>query len=294
MSLYAAIDIGTNSTRLLVAEVLRGRVYPVHTAMDITRLGEGLQESPVLSEEAMNRTFKALTGFQETMGKYPLEGLDVVATSAVRDAKNGTGFAAQASHVLGVPVRVISGGEEARLSYRGAVTATGADGDPVVVDIGGGSTEIIYRLRTGEFMFHSNDVGAVRCTENGHSEEDILKVLRPDINRIRELPEVFLIGVGGSITTLAALEQEMVTYNPDAVHGYLLPYQAVVRWKTALSSMPLEERKRVPGLQPGRADIIVAGITILLVILKYLDAPGLTVSEADILHGMVLEMAERG
>jgi exopolyphosphatase/guanosine-5'-triphosphate,3'-diphosphate pyrophosphatase len=280
----AAVDIGTNSVRLLVARVEEGKVIPLCRRLVTTRLGEGLEPGAPLRGAARQRTLQALGGFARLMAGFRPEVVQAVATSAVREAGNGAEFAAAAARVLGAPVRVISGEEEARLSYLGAVWGLGLD-RAVVVDIGGGSTELTYP-RGDALVSRSCPVGAVRCTAARASRPDVERALAPITAGVpQDLP---LVGVGGTVTTLAAVEMGLVPYDPDRVHGSRLSAPEVDRLYARLAGLDLAERRRVPGLQPERADIILAGTMILQVLLAYLGRPEIVVSEADLLYALVL------
>lgn len=283
--LRAAVDIGTNSVRLLVAEVANGTVVPVRRELVSTRLGQGLDEDGFLKEEPQQRTLAALAQFAAVLAAFRPQATAAVATSAVREAKNGCAFAAAASAVLGVPVRVIDGGEEARLSYTGAVQALGLS-EAVVVDIGGGSTELTYPA-DGRLISHSRPVGAVRCTASRTPRAAIAEALRPATAAVP--PCLPLVGVGGTVTTLVAVAKGLSPYNPAEVHGARLSAATVAALYTRLAALDLAQRRQVAGLQPERADIILAGILILQEIMAQLGRDQLIVSEADLLYALVLQ-----
>lgn len=293
---FAAIDIGTNSTRLLIAEVEKGRVSPKFFALQMTRIGEGLSRGGKLRPEPVARTLRALQEFRGVTRKYGVNRARVVATSAVREAANASDFLARVRDEVGVQVDVISGEEEAYLSYVGACQALPDVEWGVIIDIGGGSTEFTYPVQPAaatrsELRCISVPLGAVRLTEQPRLLTEILAPMKRVLDEIREYQSKTLIGVGGTITTLAAINQGLAVYDSNRVHGYRLSKTAVERILFYLAAKNKEERKKVPGLQPERADIIVAGTTILWAILGYLQATELVVSEADILHGIVLELA---
>ncbi len=290
---YAAVDIGTNSTRLLIADVDAGKVSPRLAALRMSRVGEGMAKGGGLSPEGVARTLRVLREYRGLLEEHGVEAWRVVATSAVREAANGDEFVARVLEETGLRVDVISGEEEAYLSYIGACSALPGAEEAVVVDIGGGSTEFTYsRGECGgdPLVCRSIPVGAVRLKEKPLLLDGILEPLRATLDELRGLRKP-LVGVGGTVTTLAAVDQMLETYDWRRVHGYRLERDAVERILFLLAAKTTEERKGVPGLQPERADIIVAGTTILWAILGYLGAPDITVSEADILYGIILELS---
>jgi len=283
----AAIDIGTNSCRLLIADVRERAVSPVLADLRMTRIGEGVSESGIIREEPTRRTICALKEFLSLAAKYGVSAIRAVATSAVREAVNSAHFLEQVRDETGLDVAVISGEEEARLNYRGACCGLPPEEKRAVIDIGGGSTEITFPTEL-VLSCRSVPLGAVRLTEHPQLLSEILAPLKEPLGEIRGYREA-LIGVGGTITTLAAVDQALAAYEPSLIQGHHLSRAAVERIMFLLAAKNNEERKKVRGLQPERADIIVAGTTILWAILCYLHAPGITVSEADLLYGLILE-----
>lgn len=292
MSRFAAIDIGTNSTRLLIADVDGSVIKPIHTEINISRIGEGLGVERLLRPAPVDRTVAVLRAYAEAVRGMGLGVARVVATSAVRDATNAGEFVALVREKTGLMVEVISGEEEAYLSYQGA--SYGVTGErPVVVDIGGGSTEFIWSGPEGSIVCRSLNLGAVRMTEHPRAFADIMTDLKAVFAEIISSNGHDLVGVGGTVTTLAAVDQRLPVYDPGKTHGYFLSGEAVRRMLSFLSSRTMAERRCIPGLQPERADIIVAGTAILSAIIEGLGAPGITVSEADILYGLILSQAVR-
>lgn len=286
----AVIDIGTNSTRLLVAEC-RGSSVGEVLCRDLrtTRLGEGIGEGR-LKPEAVARTLKVLGEYLEQARSFGAERVVAAATSAVRDAANKGEFL-RAARELGVEVEVLSGEEEAYYSYLGA--SLGLALDPrglVVVDVGGGSTEFIWE-GGGSLFCRSVNVGAVRMTEGGYDEEAIGQLLEPVLRAVKAHAPRHLVGVGGTVTTCAAVVQGLKVYDPSLVHGFLLSLEQVEDLLALLSRATLEERRRLPGLQPERADIIVAGVRIVRRIMLGLEIGAMQVSETDIMYGLALRAA---
>ncbi|MFA5881525.1 MAG: Ppx/GppA phosphatase family protein [Eubacteriales bacterium] len=290
----AVVDIGTNSTRLLIAEVSAGReVRVLKTGLITTRLGEGIGKQAYLLRPAVDRTVEALLNFRQIILESGAEDVITAATSAVRDAANQRDFLAEVKQRVGWDVRVLPGDEEAQLSYLGVVRGLKADlCDGVVIDIGGGSTEFIW-TGSGVLNCASLKIGAVRMTENGSRLADIREMLAGSLIPIKASGARRLVGVGGTLTTLAAVDQEMEIYDPAKVHGYFVTRQGIQDILYRFEKMTLEERKRAPGLQPQRADIITAGVRIALAVVDGLGTDGITVSETDIMYGLLYQALEK-
>ena len=291
MGIYAAIDIGTNSCRLLLAEREGGKIKPLRMELKTTRLGEGVSDSGYIKDQALERTVVALVKFKSYLEGYGVEKIGVVATNAAREASNSFELLKAIRDNTGFEVEIVSGEEEARLSYKGVASSMdNFAGVPVVLDIGGGSTEVIFS-KNGELRDASVGVGAVRCTEDKTSPTKIMEELQSVLNEVISLgDDSELIGVGGTITTLAAIKKKLEVYDREAVHGSVLKRDEVEELFFSLFDMTLEERKGVPGLQPERADIITAGALILWLVLTYLEKDEIIVSETDILHGILLDL----
>jgi exopolyphosphatase/guanosine-5'-triphosphate,3'-diphosphate pyrophosphatase len=300
-----AIDIGSNSTRLLVADVEDGQVTELTRDSIVTRLADGVDGSGVLSETAIARVHEAI---DEYTGEITLLGCDRVggvATSAVRDATNGAEFAAGVTAKFGVPIDVIGGDREAQLTFVGAGTgdALPGDGRALVVDIGGGSTEFIIG-EDGELRFHvSTQLGAVRQSErhlqhDPPTAEELDAVVREAAQTIARNVPLNLrvgiahgIGVAGTPTVLAAVDQALEEFDPWKVHGHPITIDACRRMLEQLGSLPLAERREVTGLHPDRAPTIVAGAAILLATMQTFGLEEVVVSEHDILYGIALSLA---
>lgn len=289
----AIVDIGTNSTRLLVSEVEAGVVRIVHTGLITTRLGEGIGKQPVLLRGAVDRTIGALVKFKEEIDQFEPVVVLAAATSAVRDAANRDDFLAEVKARVGWEIKVLSGAEEARMSFLGVVRGLKSDiPNPVVIDIGGGSTEFIWAGPEAA-EFRSLRVGAVRMAESGSGLDDITDLMAEVIDIIKKAGLKSIVGVGGTVTTLAAIDQRLEVYDPELVHGYFLSRQRVAAILEMLEKMSPDQRKGVSGLQPERADIIVAGTRIVRAIIEGLDGNGITVSETDIMYGLLYSELEQ-
>lgn len=291
--LVAAIDVGSNSTRLLVAEVSReGKVIPRERGLITTRLGQGI-EKKYLQPGAVDRTLKAVDHFYQQARGLGAVSVVIAATSAVRDAVNRAEFVRRVKDALGLEVMVLSGREEAFYTYRGVLAGLESlSGREVLFDLGGGSTEFIWPSGA-QVHLESVDVGAVRATEGAYTDAKINDLLIPALKKIRSAGVLGLVGVGGTVTNLAAMVQKLQVYDPARVHGYVLKLGQVVELLDLLKATPLPERKKIPGLQPERADIIEAGARIVKLIMQNLNMQSVTVSEADLLYGLVAEKGQK-
>jgi exopolyphosphatase / guanosine-5'-triphosphate,3'-diphosphate pyrophosphatase len=295
------VDIGTNSTRLLVAEVEGDALTELDRRTTVTRLGEGLEASGRLSDAAMARVSEALAGYREALDEHGAARVVAVATSAMRDAANGPDFRDEIERRFGVVARTISGDEEARLTFLGATAGRDAGAATLVIDIGGGSTEFVVGHPGGDPEFHiSTRMGSVRHTERHlHSDPptaDELAALAEDARAIVEtdVPTDVRVGVeagiavAGTATSLAAIDQELDPYDPERVHGYRLTTASCERLLGRLAELTVEQRREVPGLHPDRAPTIVAGAGILLESMRACGLEEIEISENDILHGAAL------
>jgi exopolyphosphatase / guanosine-5'-triphosphate,3'-diphosphate pyrophosphatase len=299
----AIVDIGTNSTRLLVCDVNGDHVTDeLERRSTVTRLGAGVDADGRLAEDAMERVFTTLDDYRMLIERHGAERRIAVLTSAVREAENGEEFAQQVEQRYGLGPHILTGDEEAQLTFLGATSERDpSDSTPtVVIDIGGGSTEIV--IGTGhDADFHvSTRAGVVRQTERHmHSDpptedeleqtrEDVRAVLRDGVPADRCDAVEHAIAVAGTATSLAAIAQELEPYDPDKVHGYLLDLDECEAILKRLASIPLKERRQVPGLHPDRAPTIVAGVVILLEVLRLFDLDRVEISEHDILRGAAL------
>ncbi len=285
----AAIDLGTNTTRLLVAEVSDGEVAEVVKRTRITRLGECVDARRRLLPLPITRVRNCLTEYRRELEALGAERALLVATSAVRDAENGEAFLGEIEWSYGFTTRLLSGDEEAELTLRGIGET---DGSTLIVDIGGGSTELI-----GAAERISLDIGSARLTERYlHSDPPTNEELEACAAAVRAvLPDgpraERAIGVAGTITSLAALDLGLAEYDTERVHGHALTLDGVRHQLTRLASMRLADRRRVPALDPERAPMIVAGAVILVEVLVHFGLDETEVSERDILHGAALEAA---
>jgi exopolyphosphatase / guanosine-5'-triphosphate,3'-diphosphate pyrophosphatase len=276
----AVIDIGTNTTRLLVAEVEDGEVVELERRTTITSLGQGVDATGRLAQEAMDRVAEAIAVYREVIDRLGAERVVALATSAMRDSENGPEFRDFLRARFGIEARTISGDEEARLTFLGATSNRNDDGESVVIDIGGGSTEYVVGRPGHEPSFHvSTQMGSVRFTERFEDLDEMAAAVREAV------PDVSVeqgIAVAGTATSLAAID------GADEVHGYRLPLATCERIVAMLAALPVEERRNVRGLHPDRAPTIVAGAVILTESIRTLGLRDVEVSVADILHGAAL------
>jgi exopolyphosphatase/guanosine-5'-triphosphate,3'-diphosphate pyrophosphatase len=299
----AVIDVGTNSARLLVADVVDGKVTPVERRSTVTRLGRGVDLSGRLSAEAIEDACAAIGEYVRLCNDLGAETVDAIATSAVRDAENGSAFVAELRERFALSARVLDGEEEARLTYLGATSEQRPTMPTLVVDIGGGSTELI--VGTGdEISFHTSlQAGVVRHSER-HIATDPPTVLELEAlaTDVRGLIESALgagveakagIAVAGTPTSLAAVEMELEPYDPAQVHGHVLSLPSIQRMLSLLASTPLARRQEIPGLHAERAPTVVAGVVILVETMRAFGLEQIAVSEHDILYGTAITASSR-
>jgi len=293
----ATIDIGTNTVLLLVAEGGGGAAMrAVAERATITRLGQGVDRTRQLAPEAVKRTTECLAEYAEAVKASGATRIAVVGTSAMRDARGGEVVKMAVHELLGVWARVISGQEEARLTFRGALSGMPAqDGDAVVFDIGGGSTEVVAgRMQPFALsLSESFDVGSVRLTErHGEDTAAIAASAREAFAKLPAIaPGTVPVGVAGTMTTLAAVELGLVPYDGARVHGHTMTKGALEEVVARLSALDVEARRKVAGMEPKRADVIVAGGHIALALLAHWGADAVRVSDRGVRWGLAEELA---
>jgi exopolyphosphatase/guanosine-5'-triphosphate,3'-diphosphate pyrophosphatase len=302
----AAFDCGSNSTRLLVTD---GEGTALVRSMNITRLSQGVDASRTLLPEAMERTFAVLRVYRAACDREGVTRGQLVATSAVRDASNGEEFLQGAHEIVGVPVSVLAGEDEAALSYAGATKDLEfAEVPTMIVDIGGGSTELAVELE-GALVSYSMQLGSVRVTERAlgrgvvnapsdlaaramiDDEMERAFAARPDFERV--VGRVRLVGLAGTVATLAQMDAELTVYDRDVVHHRVLSLATVDYWRDLLASETPEVRLGHPGMVEGREDVLPAGFYILDAVMRRLEVDQLLSSENDILDGIVASLLAR-
>ncbi|HET6663715.1 MAG TPA: Ppx/GppA phosphatase family protein [Acidimicrobiales bacterium] len=307
MSPIASLDLGTNSTRVLVARPTDGGLDVLDRRNTITRLGQGVGASGRLAPEAIERTLDRLRGYREILDRHGVERVRVAATSASRDAANREEFFDAVEELIGARPELLSGDEEGRLSFRGATGELDpATGPFLVVDIGGGSTELIVGTERVEGVM-SVDIGCVRLTEKfllhdpPQPEEltaciSLSEAYLDDV--VREIPAVgearTLVGLAGTITTVAAVEIGLETYDRDRIHHFHLTRGAAEDVFRTLATESRADRIHNPGLEEARADVIVAGCCVLVAVFRHFGFDEMIVSESDILDGLALSLLAEG
>ena len=297
------VDIGTNSTRLLAADVNGGRVKGLERRSTVTRLGRGVDTTQQLATEAIEDVTNAVGEYISIYEPLEPEVISVLATSAVRDATNADAFIAELRERHALDARILTGEEEARLTYLGATAGRPTTDGTLVIDIGGGSTELVVGSGRELRLHTSIQAGTVRHTERyirddppSASEldalaEDVRKLIFAELAAAEFFDIQVGIAVAGTPTSLAAVDQELDPYDPERVHGYVLTLDAIQRMCSMLAGMSLEDRLKVTGLHPGRAPTIVAGVVILIQAMRAFGLQRIEVSEHDILDGAALEAA---
>jgi exopolyphosphatase/guanosine-5'-triphosphate,3'-diphosphate pyrophosphatase len=298
----AVIDIGSNSSRLLVADVSGGEVAKVERQSRVTRLGRGVDLSGQLSAEAIEEACAAIGDYVAICEGAGVEAVAAIATSAVRDASNGEAFVAELRERFALAARVLDGHEEAQLTYLGATHENPPAEPTLVIDIGGGSTELIVGSGEEISFQASLQAGVVRHTERHLSSDPPTAVelealaadVRATIEAVTEDEQAraaAAIAVAGTPTSLAAIDLELDPYDPERVHGHVLSLETIQRLLSQLASAPLEERVLIPGLHADRAPTIIAGVVILVEAMRAFDLERIRVSEHDILYGTAIATA---
>jgi len=302
----AALDCGTNSLRLLIADVnkAQGSLTDVDRKMQIVRLGEGVDKTGVLSHAALARTFDALDEYASLINQRGVEKVSMVATSATRDAANRAEFVAGVKQRIGVEPEVITGNQEASLSFMGATRGFQGEHAPpfLVIDLGGGSTELVVGTDSVQAAY-SMDVGCVRMSER-HLAADPpsprqIEGLRSDVHaalvsarKVVDFGQArTMVGVAGTVTTVAAMYLDLQAYDPKVLHGALIPVSGVNAVATELSHMTRSQIAALPFMHPGRVDVITAGALVLSEVCSAVGLPELIASELDILDGLAWSIA---
>lgn len=300
----ASIDIGTNTILLLIADADHGKLNPLFEKETVVRLGEGLQKSGVLSTDAMDRGFRTLDEYLKQCKGIEVQNIFAVGTSALREAKNSGDFLERAKEKLGLSIEVISGEEEAHLSFSAVARDLKEPNKAMmVIDVGGGSTEFILGKGNRITQCVSLPLGLVRFTEQflisdpvreeewEKMKEWIQKML-PGIPRPEE--PFRMVSVGGTGTTLASVAQGLGEFIPDRIHHFILTKDEIRDQLLLYRSKKIEERKKIPGLPPARADVILAGGTILYAAMEELDCPSVLISSHGVRYGLLYKRLNLG
>ena len=299
MSKYAILDIGTNSIKFFVAEIKNGRIISVIDTNNISRLGEGLQKTGKISPEAMERNIKVLADFLKTAKKEQVEEITAVGTMCLRTASNAAEFIKKANESLGLDIQVIEGEEEARLSYLAILSTLGIEAKNVIVfDTGGGSTEFIFGAGTKLKNRISLNIGAVYPTEKFLVSDPVTdEELKMTADYVKNFfsehnlsgnPDV-LFGIGGTVTSLGAVKHKMEKYNPQIIQGSKMELEEVERQIALYKNKTIAERRKIVGLQPKRADVILAGAIIVKTIMETFGKHEFIISDRGLRHGLMFD-----
>lgn len=303
--IFAAIDVGSNTIRMLIGTFYNNYFSRIYTEQKITRLAQGIRETGSLAKANMERSLSVIKEFSMTIARHDASYVRAVGTSALRDSQNSSDFINMVLHETGIQIDVISGTEEAMLTAKGVLCGfKNLTGSSLIIDIGGGSTEwIIHNAEgpSGNLLCGTLPIGVVNLNENfiktdPPAEEDII-ALTDSINA-SFIPGNWgignsfaridrLIGTGGTITTLAAIDLGLREYDHEMVHRHCIPFQRLNELKTKLVGISLKERKNVAGIEPERADLIIPGILLTIRLLEFFRFQGITVSDFGLLEGTI-------
>lgn len=299
------IDIGTNSMRLLIGDYIDGKIENRKKYVNTTRIGQGVDKDGYINEQALKRNLEALEEFANICKDEECEFIYCMGTSALRDSKNGYVFVERAKEKTGIDVDIISGKEESNLGFMGVLEGLEGDDSILVIDIGGGSTEFIIGDREGIKFAKSENVGALRMTEKflkkdpiceeefNQMSDFILKEIKDTLEYINQKGIKKLVGIGGTITSLSAMNQELEVYSMEKIHNSEVTIKNIKQILQNLKKMTLNDKKTLKGLQPKRADIITAGVEILNIIMENLEIEKIVVSEYDNLEGLMCQKLKK-
>ena len=301
------IDIGTNSMRLLIADYKNNKIENRKKYINTTRIGQGVDNKGYITEEALERNLNALKEFADKCIEEKCEKVYCMGTSALRDSKNGQDFVNRAKELTNIDVKIICGEEESNLGFMGVLEGAGEDksNDILVLDIGGGSTEFIVGNEDGIKFCKSENVGALRMTEkfittDPISDEEfnkmsdfIEKTISSTLDKIKGMHVSKLVGIGGAITSLSAMNQQLEVYSMEKVHNSVVTKKDLEKILQNLKKMTLSDKKTIKGLQPKRADIITAGVKILHIVMEKLEIEKIMISEYDNLEGLICQNSKK-
>ncbi|MGL5755388.1 MAG: Ppx/GppA phosphatase family protein [Paraclostridium sp.] len=300
-----AIDIGTNSMRLLIADYIDGELFNREKFINTTRIGQGVDKEGYINKESINRNIKALKEFSDLAYEKGCINISCIGTSALRDSKNGADFVKLAKIEANIDIDIISGEEESKLGFSGVLQGLKDKENVLVIDIGGGSTEFILGSYDGIKFSKSENIGALRMTEKFLKKDPICKEEFEEMNRfiMHTLDETLdilktkdiksIVGIGGTITSVSAINQKLEVYSMEKIHSSKINKKKLDIILQNLKKMTVTDKKILKGLQPKRADIITAGVTILNIIMKNLEKENIIVSEYDNLEGLLCQNAKK-
>ena len=296
---FGAIDIGTNSMRLLIAEYKDGKLVNRKKYINTTRIGQEVDKQGYIKDSAIKRNIKALVEFSNICKEEYCNKIYCIGTSALRDSKNKDIFIELAKDKAGIDVEIISGEKESNLGFLGVLEGVGKEEDILVIDIGGGSTEFIIGNKGGIIFSKSENVGALRMTEkflhqDPINDEEFNSMCNFIYDKLKDTLEYIkkdgikkVVGIGGTITSLSAINQELEVYSMEKIHNSKISLSELELILQNLKKMTLNDKKSLKGLQPKRADIITAGVEILHTIMKNIEINEIIVSEYDNLEGLM-------
>lgn len=299
------IDIGTNSMRLLIGDYVDDKIENRKKYVNTTRIGQGVDKDGYIREDALKRNLDALEEFAKVCEEEDCKAIYCMGTSALRDSKNGKEFVERAKSITGIDVDIISGNEESNLGFIGVLEGLEGNEPILVIDIGGGSTEFIIGDREGIKFAKSENVGALRMTEKflkqdpiceeefNQMSEFIYSEVKTTLDYINEKGIKKLIGIGGTITSLSAMNQELEVYSMEKIHNSEITSENIKQILQNLKKMTLNDKKMLKGLQSKRADIITAGVEILNIIMEKLEIEKIIVSEYDNLEGLMCHKSKK-
>ena len=298
-NIAAGIDIGSNSIRLIIAEVENNKIKNIiYQEKATTRLAANINKTGILQEEPFNKSINVLAGFRKALNKYNVEKIKTVATSAVREAANGKEFINAAKN-SGIEISIISGKEEGMLEYLGVCSGFDAGRQPLILDVGGGSSEIIYMQDNNELHTESHKIGVVKMADMFDFQKSSTEILEKCSAYIKEffkdvtIPNNIqnFIATAGTATTLAAIDMEMTEYDYNKVNGYKITKEKVIEILNKVYSTPYNKRLEIKGMDKGREDLIIPGILIILEILKKTNLNIISVSDFGLREGAVVRAA---
>jgi len=301
MENYAAIDVGSNQVLIYIVKIENGNIKEVLIDEgEITKLGQGVTQTGVLRNDAVERTLTVLKRYKKILEKNHVKSYIAVGTSAIRESKNSGLFLKSIKDDTGIEINVISGEEEARLSFIAAVRGLNLQNkETAVIDIGGGSTEFVFGIGNKIIKRFILKIGSLKMTESflksdpvkDEEFDNLIDFLDKEFQKLANLSykRYFLAGVGGTMSNLGAMKYKLSTYDPKVVHGSKIHLSELKKLIDDVKSMTLEERKRIKGLQPERADVILAGMIILYTIMVRLNAEIITISDMGLRHGLIFD-----
>lgn len=298
-NIAAGIDIGSNSIRLIIAEVENNKIKNIiYQEKATTRLAANINKTGILSEEPFNKSINVLAKFRKVLDKYNVEKIKTVATSAVREARNGEEFI-KAAENAGIEISIISGKEEGMLEYLGVCSGFDAGSHPLILDVGGGSSEIIYMQDSNELHTESHKIGVVKMADMFDFQKSSIEILEKCSAYIKDffknvtIPSNIqnFIATAGTATTLAAIDMEITEYDYNKVNGYKITKEKVIEILNKVYSTPYNKRLEIRGMDKGREDLIIPGILIILEILNKTNLNIITVSDFGLREGAVVRAA---